>query len=105
MQITAIVAAGIYPGGSEKVIFTAANRSGSPVLLNALHLVGVTADRTHADCDTDAFTMRDVPESTRVMAGATAQVLPSRGTLRFRNTGENQDACKGATLTLSLSSS
>ena len=49
------------------------------------------------------FTMADVTVSHQVPAGATAEALPTNGSLVFANTAVNQDACKDATLTLTLS--
>jgi hypothetical protein len=105
VRLTASVVAGMSPGATGAVSFTAANPSGSPLLVDTVHLVRVTVDRLHAACDTDAFRMGDVVESVEVAAGAASQALPNRGSLSFRDTGENQDGCKGAVLTLFLSSS
>jgi hypothetical protein len=49
--------------------------------------------------------MADVTENHQVPAEATAEALPNNGSLVFANTSVSQDACKGATLTLTLSSS
>jgi hypothetical protein len=48
--------------------------------------------------------MADVTESHQVPGNATAESLPTNGSLAYAETGINQDACKGATLTLTLSS-
>ena len=104
VTITATVADGIAPGVAVPVGFTAANPSGSPIQVTAVQLVSVTPDGGHAACVTDDFSMAEVTENHQVPAGATAEALPVDGSLAYANTAVNQDACKGATLTLVLSS-
>jgi hypothetical protein len=48
--------------------------------------------------------MPDVPENHEVAAHASGHALPSNGTISYANTDVSQDACKGASLTLTLSS-
>jgi hypothetical protein len=105
VTITGTVAPGIAPGTSKAVSFTAANSSSSPIYVTTVHLESVAADAGHASCDTDDFTMADVTQNHQVPAGATANALPTNGSLVYANTAVNQDACKNATLTLTLSSS
>jgi hypothetical protein len=45
-----------------------------------------------------------VVEDQSIAAGATNTALTNSGSLVFANTAVNQDACKNATLTLTLSS-
>jgi hypothetical protein len=104
VTLTAAVEAGIAPGTAKEVAFTAANESGSPIQVAKVHLVGIAADEEHAACETADFTMADVTENHSVPAEATAEALPTEGSLVYANTGVSQDACKGATLTLTLSS-
>ncbi len=105
VTLTGTVAVGIAPGTAEPVAFTAANPSESPVQVTTVHLVSITADSEHVACATADFTMEDVIENHEVPGEATAELLPTEGSLVFVNTAVNQDACKGATLTLTLSSS
>ena len=102
--VTGTVAPGISPGTSAVVTFTAANPTASPVQVTTLHLDSVTADAGHAACDTADFTMSDVIEDQLVPANATAEALLTNGSLVYANTAVDQNACKGATLTLGLSS-
>jgi hypothetical protein len=44
-------------------------------------------------------------ENHQVPGNATVEPLPTNGSLVYAETGVNQDACKSATLTLTLSSS
>lgn len=116
VTLTATVTPGITPGpgGAEPVSFTAANPSSAPIAVTTVHLASVTVDSAHATCIPAAspfgdFSMADVTEGTgngqEVAAGATAQALPTGGSLVMADTTSNQDACKGATLTLNLTSS
>jgi hypothetical protein len=104
VTLTGTVAPGIAPGTAEAVAFTAANPSESPVQVGAVHLVGVAVDGAHAGCEVADFTMADVTENHQVPAEATVEALPDEGSLVYANTGVSQDACKGATLTLTLTS-
>jgi hypothetical protein len=98
------VASGIAPGTSEPVSLTAANSSSAATQVTTVHLVSVTADAGHGACATADFSMADVTENHQVPAGATVDPLPNAGTLAYANTAVSQDGCKGATLTLTLSS-
>jgi hypothetical protein len=103
--ITGTIASGVAPGENRAVSFTAANASGSPIQVSTVHVVSIAADSGHASCTTADLTMADVTENHQVPAGATVEPLPTNGSLVYANTAVNQDACKGATLTLTLSSS
>ena len=48
--------------------------------------------------------MSDATENHLVPANATAEALPTNGTLNMADSGSSQDNCKNATLTLTLSS-
>ena len=103
--VTGTIADGIFPGGSRLVSFTASNSGDSATLVNAVQLGGVST--SNPECVAADFTMPDVPQSQSVAGGAgvgttPAAVLPNRGTLSMANTGVNQDACKSATITLTL---
>jgi hypothetical protein len=104
VTITGTVAPGIAPGTSKAVSFTAANSTSSPIFVTTVHLDSVAVDAGHSACVTADFTMANVTENHQVPAGATAEPLPTNGSLAMANTAVNQDACKGATLTLTLSS-
>lgn len=105
VTLTGAVTPGSAPGTSEPVSFTAANPSNSPIQVTKVHLVSVAADGAHAACKTTDFTMADVTQNHQVPAEATTEALPNNGSLVYSNTEVSQDACKGATLTLTLSSS
>jgi hypothetical protein len=105
VTLTGSITPGSAPGTAEPVSFTAANPSESPIRVTSVQLVSVTADGAHAACETADFTMADIVQNHQVPAGATAEALPNDGSLVYANTAVSQDACKGATLTLTLSSS
>lgn len=105
VTLTGTVTPGSAPGTAQPVSFTAGNPSESPIRVSTVHLVSVAADGAHAACETADFSMADVSEDHQVPAGATAEALPNDGSLVYANTAVSQDACKGATLTLTLSSS
>jgi hypothetical protein len=105
VALTGAVTPGSAPGTSETVRFTAANPSESPIRVTKVHMVSVSADSEHAACETGDFTMADVTQDHQVPAEATAEALPNDGLLVYANTAVSQDACKGATLTLTLTSS
>jgi hypothetical protein len=102
VTLTATVAGEAAPGTAQDVSFTAANATTSPVFVTAVQLGTVTADGDHAGCATADFTMADIPQGQQIPAGATAAALDDDGSLVYANTAVNQDACKGATLTLTL---
>ena len=104
VTLTATVADGVAPGISVPVSFAAANPSDSPIQVTTVRLDNVTADAGHAACETADFSMEDVTQNHQVPAGATVEALPTNGSLVYANSAVNQDACKGATLTLSLTS-
>lgn len=104
VTLTATFADGIAPGTDRSVSFTAENASDSPIMVDTVSLDGIAVDAGHAACDTADFSMADVTETHEVPAGATVEALPVDASLVYANTAVNQDACKGATLTLTLSS-
>lgn len=104
VTITGTVASGIAPGTNKAVSFTAANSTGAPIQVSTVHLVSVVADVGHSGCTVADLTMSDVTVNHEVPAGAISEALGTNGSLVYTDTAVNQDACKGATLTLTLSS-
>ncbi len=100
-----VAAAALAPGGSTSVTFAADNPGSSSLQVTRIHLEGVSADPAHSGCVAADFTMPDVVTNTRVPAASSGYALAGSGTLQMADTGVSQDACKGATLTLALSSS
>ena len=103
VTLHASVAPGIYPGGSSEVTFTADNAGDTDLRVRTIHLESVTADAV--GCVVSDFTMADVASNTTVLHKTTGQAIAGTGTLVFANNPDaSQDACKGATLTLNLTS-
>jgi len=95
--------AGIAPGLSSTVSFTATNATTSAIQVGTVSLVSIAADAGHSSCAVADLTMPSVIENQSIAAGATAVALTNTGTVSMANTAVNQDACKGATFTLTLS--
>jgi hypothetical protein len=104
------VASALFPGSSSTVTFTVDNPSPGAELVNTIHLASITPDAGHSGCSTvitggnPDFTMPDVAASQSFPPG-NGQAVTATGTLTMGETGVNQDACQGATLTLNLTSS
>lgn len=94
----------LSPGSSVPVAFSADNASSTSLQVGTVHLVSVTADTAHADCTVTDFSMADVPENQMIPAHSTGVALAAQGTLVYADTSVDQSACKGATLTLNVSS-
>jgi len=92
----------LYPGTSSVVNFTVDNPSPGAQHLGTITLVSVTTDAGHSGCTMSDFTMPAVVANEN-FANGNAQAVTATGTLTMADNG-NQDACKGAPLTLNLSS-
>jgi hypothetical protein len=95
-------AGGLFPGGSRTVSFTADNAGASNLHVGTITTDSITTDKPL--CDVADFSIDPVLSDTNVLAGASGQALAGTGTLSFANTAVNQDECKGAIVTLHLSS-
>jgi hypothetical protein len=94
----------LSPGGSLGVFFTVDNAGSTSLRVGTVHLNGITADSAHAGCSVADFSMVDVAEDQLIPASGTAIALGTPGSLAYADTSVDQSACKGATLTLSVSS-
>jgi hypothetical protein len=104
ISLSGTVAAGLAPGLNKAVTLTATNATTAAIKVGTVHLDSVAVDAAHSTCLAADFTMADVVEDQSIAAGATNAALANSGSLVFANTAVNQDACKNATLTLTLSS-
>jgi len=111
LTVTGTVTTALYPGGSSPVTFTVDNALGQAVQLDEVHLVSITPDGPHSTCVTTVaptaspvFSMSNVNEDQLIPANANDVALTNGGTLNMADSGVSQDNCKGATLTLTLSS-
>jgi len=101
------VSGNLYPGSSSAVTLSVDNPSSGKQRVGTITLEKITADAGHASCGVAItggnpdFTMADVVVNQTYAPGNNQGVTPN-GTLTMNDTGVNQDACQGATLTLSL---
>lgn len=105
VTLYASFAPGIYPGGTESVSFTADNGGATDLEVRTIHLASVSVDSGHSSCVVGDFSMADVTSNTVVPHASTGYALTGSGSLVYVNDPVNsQDACKGATITLNLTS-
>jgi hypothetical protein len=112
VTLVGTVSSDLFPGGSSVVTFTAKNNDADEALAaGTIRLVSVAPDEDHAACDTSlfdgttgVFSMGDVDASAESISPGATISLDAEGTLNMENKDVNQDNCKGATLTLTLSS-
>jgi hypothetical protein len=103
------VTGNLYPGSSSPVTVTVDNPSSGKQRVGTISLEKITADAGHASCSVVTtggnpdFTMADVVVNKTYAPGNGQTVTPS-GSLTMNDTGISQDACQGATLTLTLKS-
>jgi len=104
ITLHAAFADGLTPGASETVTYTADNPGSSSLYVGTITPT-VSIDSAHATarCQASDFSIAPTVSNTRVVAGATGTAAGT-GTLAFADTGANQDACKGATVNLTLAS-
>lgn len=107
--IKGTVTGSLYPSTSSPVTFTIDNPSSGKQRVGTISLEKITPDAGHASCSTTIsggnpdFTMADVAVNKVYGLGNNQAVTPT-GTLMMSDTGVSQDACQGASLTLTLKS-
>lgn len=99
------IAPGLTPGGSETVSYSADNSNSSSLQVGTVKAV-VSIDEAHAEagCKASDFSVADVVENQTIAANSTETSLANSGTIKMADSSENQDACKGASISLELSS-
>ena len=101
------VTGNLYPGSSSPVSLTVDNPSSGKQRVGMISLEKITPDAGHSGCSVlisggnPDFTMADVVVNKTFAPGNGQAVTPS-GSLAMNDTGVSQDACQGATLTLTL---
>jgi hypothetical protein len=101
------VTGNLYPGSSSPVSLTVDNPSSGKQRVGTISLEKITADAGHSSCSVvitggnPDFTMADVVVN-KTFASGNGQAVTPGGTLTMNDTGVSQDACQGATLTLTL---
>jgi hypothetical protein len=101
------VTGNLYPGSSSPVSLTVDNPSSGKQRVGTISLEKIAPDAGHSSCSVvitggnPDFTMADVVVN-KVFSTGNGQAVGVGGTLTMNDTGVNQDACQGATLTLTL---
>lgn len=95
----------LTPGGSSPVTFAADNGNSSSEQVGTVHAV-VSIDEEHAaaGCKASDFTINDTIENQVIAKQSTGVALAHNGSISMADTPEKQDACKGATISLALTS-
>ncbi|MCU1657695.1 MAG: hypothetical protein JWO57_2351 [Pseudonocardiales bacterium] len=96
----------LTPGNSVPVSFTADNTNSSDLQVGTVHTVVTTTPAVDATgtCNASWFSVADVTENQVITHNTSGTALATGGTLVFAESGTNQDGCKGATITLTLTS-
>jgi hypothetical protein len=107
VTLHASITGNLFPGSSSPVNFTVDNPSSGVQRVGTVSLASISVDGAHSGCSTTIgggnpdFSMAAVPVN-QVVAPGNGQSVSATGTLAMNETGVNQDACQGATLTLHL---
>jgi hypothetical protein len=107
VTLHATISSSLYPGSSSPVTLTVDNPSSGSQRVGTVTLSSIAVDAGHSGCSTTIsggnpdFTMPAVVVNKVFPPGNGQGVTPS-GTLTMNETGVNQDACQGASLTLNL---
>jgi hypothetical protein len=91
----------LTPGSTSPVTFTADNTGTSSLQVGTVKAVVST---NKAGCEVEDFTIAATEENQVIPAGKSGVPLTKEGSITMADTAANQDACKGATITLTLSS-
>ncbi|WP_454698256.1 hypothetical protein [Arthrobacter humicola] len=93
-------AQGLAPGGQETITYSADNPNSSSTMVGTL---ATTVTTSVPGCLPEWFTATAPLTNTSVAANATGTALGT-GTLSFADNAANQDPCKNATVTVSVTS-
>jgi hypothetical protein len=95
----------LTPGSTSPVTYTADNSNTSSLQVGTVHAV-VSIDETHATagCKASDFSIADTAENQVIPAGKSGVALAKNGSITMADSAENQDACKGASISLALTS-
>jgi hypothetical protein len=102
ITLTATVPAGVAPGVDQLVTLKVTPTNNQSVYIGTVRLTGVSVDAGHSSCLTSWYSMADVVANETAPTGGAEFTLTDKGSLHMTETATNQDACKGATLTLTL---
>lgn len=95
----------LTPGGSSPVAFTADNGGSSSLQVGTVKAeVSIDAEHAEKGCKASDFTIADTEENQVIAAKSSKVALAHDGTIEMADTGVSQDGCKGAEISLALSS-
>jgi hypothetical protein len=99
------ITSALTPGGSSPVTYTADNAGSSSLQVGTVHAV-VSIDEEHATagCKASDFSIADTAENQVIAAKSSGVALAKDGSISMADTAANQDACKGASISLALTS-
>ena len=102
LVLTASWPAGVLaPGGpAQTVTYKATNASAGSLQVNTIHAVVSTSDALCLPAD---FTVPDATSGITVPAHTSTGIVVGTSSITFADTAADQNACKGATVTLTLS--
>jgi hypothetical protein len=109
LVIKGSVTGNLYPGTSSPVSLTIDNSSTGKQRVGSITLEKITPDAGHSSCSVVTtggnpdFAMAEIVVN-KVFGPGAGQAVTPNGSLTMNDTGVNQDACQGATLTLTLKS-
>lgn len=99
------IAPGLTPGGSESVSYTADNSNTSGLQVGTVKaVVSIDAEHATAGCKASDFSVADTAENQTIPASTSGVALAKSATIKMIDSAEGQDACKGATISLALTS-
>lgn len=102
VQLTGTITNQLHPGGSSPVTITAARDADTTLKIGQVTgTVSVDATHVTAGCSASDFSFSTPAGDQTVTNGTGSQTLTS-GTASMTNSLSNQDACKGATLSIAL---
>ena len=105
LSLSGTISNELSPGSTSPVTFTASNSGSSSLQVGTITSV-VSIDEAHAEagCAASDFTINPTVENQTIAAGASNVALANDGSITMADTEVNQNACKGATVSLELSS-
>ena len=104
LTLTAAWAGGLAPGVTLPVTYTATNASATSGMRIGTVTSVVSVDAPHIACALADITVAPVAENQTIAKASGPITLTNAGSIVFADTGVSQDACKGAVITLTVSS-
>jgi hypothetical protein len=101
LTLHGVISDQLTPGSTSAVTFTADNAGTSSLQVGTVHAVVST---NKVGCEVSDFSIADTVENQTIAAGKSGVKLATDGSITMADTAENQNACKGATVTLTLTS-